>query len=413
MLSFMLFIGRRGLAVWALGAMLALVAASCGGESTSEPLRVGLLLNSSGTSGAAVERQQSFELAMKHVNEGGGVLGRPVEWVVAESTLDPEAAVSEARRLVEEEGIHALVGPSTSATSLQVVERVTGPEGIPTISPSATSPLLTDAADNDFFFRTALSDSAQGPVVARLVRDQGFSNVGLIYRNDAWGKGLFDSFQAAWTGGLRAVSLEPGETALLPQLRQSANQDAEALVLITFDDATSIAVREALENSLYDQFVIVETSFSEELQGLVGEAGGRAYGTAPGSAPHNESAAAWERAYEEEYGAAPESGYVRGTYDAAIAIALAAEAAGSLDGSAIRDRLRSIGSGPGIVVVAGAEGIASGLEVLGRGEEVDYDGVAVSMDWDAKGDLSRGHIGTWRFTRERGVEGLGVVAFGE
>ena len=409
----MLFIGRRGLAVWALGAMLALVAASCGGESTSEPLRVGLLLNSSGTSGAAVERQQSFELAMKHVNEGGGVLGRPVEWVVAESTLDPEAAVSEARRLVEEEGIHALVGPSTSATSLQVVERVTGPEGIPTISPSATSPLLTDAADNDFFFRTALSDSAQGPVVARLVRDQGFSNVGLIYRNDAWGKGLFDSFQAAWTGGLRAVSLEPGETALLPQLRQSANQDAEALVLITFDDATSIAVREALENSLYDQFVIVETSFSEELQGLVGEAGGRAYGTAPGSAPHNESAAAWERAYEEEYGAAPESGYVRGTYDAAIAIALAAEAAGSLDGSAIRDRLRSIGSGPGIVVVAGAEGIASGLEVLGRGEEVDYDGVAVSMDWDAKGDLSRGHIGTWRFTRERGVEGLGVVAFGE
>ena len=55
------------------------------------PLRIGLLLNSSGTSGAAVERQQSFELAMKHVNEGGGVLGRPVEWVVVETTLDPES----------------------------------------------------------------------------------------------------------------------------------------------------------------------------------------------------------------------------------------------------------------------------------------------------------------------------------
>ena len=233
--------------------------------------------------GAAVERQQSFELAMKHVNEGGGVLGRPVEWVVVDSTLDPEAAVSEARRLVDEEGIHALVGPSTSATSLQVVERVTGPGGIPTISPSATSPLLTDAADHDFFFRTALSDSAQGPVVAKLVRDQGFSNVGLIYRNDAWGNGLLDAFRGAWTGGLQAVPIEPGETTLLPQLRQSADQDAEALVLMTFDDATLIAVRESLENGLYDQFVIVETSFSEELQGLVGEAGGRAYGTAPGA----------------------------------------------------------------------------------------------------------------------------------
>ena len=321
--------------------------------------------------------------------------------------------MSEARRLVDEEGIHALVGPSTSATSLQVVERVTGPGGIPTISPSATSPLLTDAADHDFFFRTALSDSAQGPVVAKLVRDQGFGNVGLIYRNDAWGNGLLDAFRGAWTGGLRAVPIEPGETTLLPQLRQSANQDAEALVLMTFDDATLMAVRESLENGLYDQFVIVETSFSEELQGLVGEAGGRAYGTAPGAAPHSESAAAWERAYEEEYGAAPESGYVRGTYDAAIAIALAAEAAGSVDGSAIRDKLRSIGSGPGVTVVAGAEGIASGLGALGRGEEVDYDGAAVSMDWDDRGDLSRGYIGTWRFTKERGVEGLGVVGFGE
>ncbi len=411
MRTIMSFKGRV-LGLWVVGVMLALVVGACGGESSSEPLRIGLLLNFSGTSGTAVERQQSFELAMKHVNEGGGVLGRPVEWVVADSTLDPETAVSEARRLVEEEGIHALVGPSTSATTLEVVERVTGPGGIPTISPSATSPLLTEAEDDDFFFRTALSDSAQGPVVAKLVRDQGFSNVGLIYRNDAWGQGLFGSFQGAWSGGLRAVSVEPGETALLPLLRQSAEQGAEALVLMTFDDVVSIAVREALENGIYDQFVISESSLSEELQGLIGEAGGRAYGTLPGKAPDSESAEAWERAYEEEYGPAPESGYVRGTYDAAIAIALAAEAAGSVDGAAIRDRLRSIGSGPGVTVTAGAEGIASGLAAVGRGEEVDYDGAAVSMDWDDRGDLSRGHIGTWGFTKEEGVEELGVVGFG-
>lgn len=416
-----MFVRHLALAMCALGALLALVAGACGGDSAveprdpeaEEPLRIGLLLNFSGTSGRAIERQQSFELAIKHVNEAGGVLGRPVEAVVADSTLEPETAVSEARRLVEEEGIHALVGPSTSANSLPVVEQVTGPAGIPTISPSATSPMLTDAADHDFFFRTALSDSAQGPVVAKLVRDQGFNNVGLIYRNDAWGNGLFDAFREAWTGGLRAVAVEPGQTTFLPQLRQTTDQDAEALVLITFNVAISTAVREALENGLYDQFIISESSISEELQALVGDAGGRAYGTVPGEAPHSESAVAWERAYVEEYGALPESAYAKGTYDAAIAIALAAEAAGSVEGSAIRDRLRSIGSGPGVVVIAGAEGIASGLGALARGEGVDYEGAAVSMDWDDKGDLSRGHIGTWRFTKEGGVEELGVVDFGE
>ena len=404
---------RLALAMCALGALMALMAGACGEDSTEEPLRIGLLLNVSGASDRAVERQQSFELAIKHVNEAGGILGWPVESIVAESTLDPETTVVEVRRLVEEEGIHALVGPSTSASSLPVVEQVTGPAGVPTMSPSATSPLLTDAADNDFFFRTALSDRAQGPVMAHLVQDQGFSNVGVLYRDDAWGTGLFESFREAWTGPLRAVPVKPGETTLLPQLRQSADEDAEVLVLITFEEATSTAIQEALGNDLYDQFVISESLLPDELQRLMGGAGGRAYGTVPGKAPHSESAAAWERAYVEEYGALPESVYAKETYDAAIAIALAAEAAGSLEGAAIRDRLRSIGSGPGIVLIAGAEGIASGLGALARGEEVDYEGASSSMDWDAKGDLSRGHIGTWRFTSEGGVEELGVVTFGE
>lgn len=409
----MAFMGGRTLAMGVLGIMLALAVWGCGGDSTSEPLKIGFLQNFSGTSGSGLERQQSFELAMKHINEGGGVLGRQVEWVVADGTLDPETAVSEARRLVEEEGIHALVGPSTSASTLPVVERVTGPGKIPTISPSATSPLLTEAEDSDFFFRTALSDSAQGPVIAKLVEDQGFGNVGVVYRDDAWGKGLFDSFRGAWTGGLRAVSVDSEETVSLSHLQQSADQDAEALVLIVFDEAIEIAVREGLESGLYDRFIISESLLSEELQELVGEAGGRAYGTAPGRAPLSDSADAWEHAYVEEYGAAAESIYAAGAYDAAIAIALAAEAVGSVDGSAIRDRLRSIGSGPGVVVVAGAEGIAAGLEALGRGEEVDYEGAAVSMDWDDRGDLSKGHIGTWGFTKEGGLEDLGVVSLGE
>ena len=59
----------------------------------------------------------------------------PVESFEADSTRDPELGVEAARRLVETEGVHAIVGPTASAVSLPVAETVTGPAGVPTISP--------------------------------------------------------------------------------------------------------------------------------------------------------------------------------------------------------------------------------------------------------------------------------------
>ena len=182
--------------------LLGLVVA-CGGSSQSPDaapaLKIGLLLDfSAGPTEKARDRERAFDLAVQHVNAAGGVLGRPAETVARDSTRDSAVAVEEARRMIEDDGVHALVGPNSSANSLLVVEEVAGPAGIPVISPSATSPLLTGAADSDFFFRTALSDSAQGPVLAQVTRDRGFTNVGLVYRDDAWGRGLFESFAAAW-----------------------------------------------------------------------------------------------------------------------------------------------------------------------------------------------------------------------
>ena len=121
----------------------------------------------------------------KHVNAGGGVFGLPVAAAVGDTTADPEKAVAVARRLVKVERVHAIVGPNASANALPIAERVIGPAAIPTVSFSATSPELTDVADSDFLFRTALSDIAQGPVLARVARERGFEKVDLLYVDDA------------------------------------------------------------------------------------------------------------------------------------------------------------------------------------------------------------------------------------
>ena len=111
-----------------------------------------------------------------HFSEGAPGKAQDRQRAVEDSTLDPAKAVEAARRMVEVEGVHAIVGPSSSANSLMVVEQVTGTAGIPIVSPSATSPTLTAVEDNDFFFRTTLSDSAQGPVLAQVTREQGYDN---------------------------------------------------------------------------------------------------------------------------------------------------------------------------------------------------------------------------------------------
>ena len=122
--------GPMGLCVALLVAVagLLVIALGCGSaseEQTVAPLKIGLLLDFTGSPEASADRKRAFDLAIRHVNEGGGVLGIPVEGVAADATRDPAVAVEAARRLVEVEGVHAIVGPNASAASLQsLAERV-------------------------------------------------------------------------------------------------------------------------------------------------------------------------------------------------------------------------------------------------------------------------------------------------
>ena len=330
-----------GRVVWMLlGAAGMLLTGTVAGPAAGLPdrpdaLKIGLLMEfSSGSTEAAKDRQRAFDLAIKHVNNGGGVFGRVVAVAYGDTTANPETAVAVTRHLVEVEGVHAIVGPNASANTLLLAERVIGPARVPTISFSATSPKLTAAADSDFLFRTALSDISQGPVLARVTRERGFNNVGLLYVDDAWGRGLARTFEAAWDGAIKAVAVERGQTSFLAELRESVSDGAQALVVIAFETAAGIMVREAIDNGLYDRFTFGDAAKRQSLvRSIGGTRLGGMYGTGPATAPGNTASAAWEAAYVAEYGALPVLAYVKETYDATVALALAAQAAGQREWS--------------------------------------------------------------------------------
>ena len=150
---------------------------------------------------------------------------------------------------------------------------------------------------------------------------------------------------------------------------------------------------------------LVRSLGGARLGGMSGSGGGT------GASVATASSRAWDRAYIAEHGALPVLAYVREAYDATVALALAAQAAGSVDGAAIRDRLRAVGAAPGTTVTAGPRGVAEALRILAEGGEIDYEGAAVTMDWDENGDLRRGHVGIWRFTADERIEEVGAVPY--
>ena len=404
-------IGRLALML-TLAASLSLGATSCE-DDEGEQLKIGVL---SDFSGPLAEfgplTRNAVELAVKHINEAGGVNGRDVVFVTGDTRVDPTQAVEEARRLIDVEGVHAIAGPLASSVTLAVIESVARGAGIPVISPSATSPALSTANDDGYLFRSTISDAAQGVVLAQLAADEGLTNVGVLFRDDAYGQGLAEVFSGAFGGTVTAAAYNPdGQASYLSELQRVAGGGAEVLIAIAFPEEAEVFLREAIENDIFTRFLFVDGTKSQDLVDAIG--GGfldGSKGTAPGSGPASPATEAWNASYIDEYGALPTLPFVRETYDAVIAIALAAAAAGSTDGEAIRDQLTRIGNPGGVTVIPGPEGIRTALDALGEGDEINYDGAATTLDWDEVGDVPSGFIEIWQY-EDGGIVSLREVPF--
>lgn len=379
-----------------------------GDVETGGPLKIGLLFPFTGDLqdfGPAF--RNAAKLAVDEINAAGGVLGQPIEVAEADDGTSPQQGVAEARRLVDIEGVHAIIGAAASGVTLQVAESVTGPSGVLEITSSATSPALTAANDNDFLFRTPISDAAQGVVLAALAKEQGYDQVCTIYVNNAYGQGLTESFATAFTAGGGTVTAQvPHEeqaTSYTSELGQCAG--ATTLVAISYPESAGVYLREAVEQKLFTNYLFVDGTKSDALFNGLGWANFAGFwGTAPGALPPGTAAIAFNERYEAVYGEPPtQLPFLRETYDAVYLIALAAQKAGSTDRTAIRDALRDIANPPGTTVNPGEEGWTAALAALEAGDDIDYDGASSALNFDAAGDVLVGAIEIWQ------IEGEAIV----
>ena len=364
------------------------------------PLIVGHLNTVTGSlSNFGPEQNNSVELAALHVNQAGGILGAQMIIVTGDTATNPAQGVIAARGPAGL-GAVAIVGAQASSVTLAVAQLVTVPKQRLLISLASTSPAITDLEDDDFLFRTTVSDAAQGVVLARLAWEISYETAGIMLINNAYGEGLADQFEETFVSlGGRVTGKVPHEDSqptYTSELEKATEGDPDVLLAISYPGQAEVYLRESLEGGYSDTFLFVDGTKSPEMMEVVGwDPLEGMLGTAQGS-PESPSLREFQGSYAAVHGAPPEHPSIAENYDAAVLIALAAAKAGTTtDSVAIRDALRSIANPPGEAVGPGVEGIKKALMLIAEGKDINYEGAAGTVDFDENGDVT-GYIEIWK-----------------
>ncbi|WP_029032776.1 ABC transporter substrate-binding protein [Salinarimonas rosea] len=317
------------------------------------------------------------ELAFTEASESGQLLGgRTIEAIRADSTcIDAAAATAAAERLITSDEVVALMGPDCSGVTTAVVNNVSVPNGVPTVSPSATSPALSTIEDQGLFFRTAPSDARQGQVIAELLDERGVDEVAVTYTNNDYGKGLADSFASAFEalGGSVLISAahEDGRADYSAEVGALSASGADMLAVFGYADGGGRGIVQAsLDTGAFDQFVFGDGMFGESIIEAIGsELDGRVIGAVPGT--DNDGAQAFA---DMTSGTSVDSTgtYAGESYDAAALIVLAMQAAGDATRAGIAEQMMNVANAPGEQIGPGEIGRA--LEIIAGGGDVDYVG---------------------------------------
>ncbi|SNT08653.1 ABC transporter substrate-binding protein [Tropicimonas sediminicola] len=356
--------------------LLASAATMLAPAAMAEDIKLGVLLGFTGPiESMAVNMGAGAELAIQEVSESGALLdGSTVTPVRGDSTcIDAAAATAAAERLITSDGVNGIVGAACSGVTGAVLQNVARPNGMVMISPSATSPALSTAEDDGLFFRTPPSDARQGVVMAEILNEKGVGEVALTYTNNDYGKGLADSFQAAFEGLGGTVTIvaahEDDKADYSAEVGALASAGGEVLVVAGYADRGGAGiVRASIDTGAFETFHFPDGMVSDA---TVEKFGSEVDGSA-GQLPGSDSPGAEK--FAEVVGDAfdPTSIFAGESYDAAALIMLAMQAAGSSDPKVYKDKVMDVANAPGEQILPGE--LAKGLEILAGGGEIDYVG---------------------------------------
>ncbi len=176
-----------------------------------------------------------IEAAFAETNKQGGVHGRLLELVSLDDAYEPEAAIVNTRRLIEEDQVFALIGAVGTPTSRSATP-VAAEHGVPYVAPFTGAAFLRDLALDNVINLRASYDQETEEMVERLTTDLGFERISVMYQDDSFGRaGYRGALQALERRGMEPASLglyTRNTTAVKSGLLDLQQGDPEAVIVV-------------------------------------------------------------------------------------------------------------------------------------------------------------------------------------
>ncbi|WP_285244415.1 ABC transporter substrate-binding protein [Pseudarthrobacter sp. fls2-241-R2A-127] len=358
-------------------------------------LRVGLVLDNTGNNAFLNAPQlAAAKLAVQDINAAGGHKGRPVELLPAHPEQD---TAGQAHALLAAKA-DVVIGPTDSSHAAAAVD-ILSRARTPLISPANTAAGLTGLASGGYYFRTAASDVAQGPVLAKLAKDTGAASISVLYQEGSYGKDL----QAAVTEAAKqsGLSVLPGAGFKTGDAAAAAGSIAKAK-----PDAVVLVAREGAQGALAElhnaglsgsRIIMSDGAFARYGSGLGAKVLEGARAVVPGQLP----SAAFQAKLLTVDPSLNDVSYAAETYDAVTLAALAAARAQDDAGRSIAANLIAVSGGtaaPGAgAATAPCLTYKACLGGLAAGPDINYDGESGPIAFDANGDITTASLSVFTY----------------
>jgi branched-chain amino acid transport system substrate-binding protein len=331
-------------------AAIALLALLSAAHRASAEIKIGAVLSVSGPASFLGDpEKKTLEIYVDEINAKGGVNGQKLQLVVYDDAGSAENARTFATRLVEEDKIVAMVGGSTTGTTLAMIQ-IFEDAKIPFISLAGAIQIVEPV--HKWVFKTPHTDKMACEKIFADLKSRNLTTIALISGTDAFGKSMRDQCVAVAPKAGISIALEenygPRDSDMTPQLTNIRNKaGVQAVVNPGFGQGPAIVTRNysqlGIKLPLYQSHGVASKQFIE-LAGPAAE-GVRLPAAAlliadklPSNDPQKSVVVNYSRTYQTKTGQ-PVSTFGGHAYDGLMILVEAMQRAKSVDTSKVRDEI--------------------------------------------------------------------------
>lgn len=287
------------------------------------------------------------KLAVKQINEAGGLLGKQVELVYEDEGEDQQTAVNACAKLLTNEDLTAFWGGNNSSYGLAYLDMVKDAEVVFFVGGSSAK--IHNEGNCDWAWQSRMTDASVGPIIARAsVEELAMKKPIILASTDSFGSSLAENIkktleEAYGITGVEILSYNVGDTQFGTQIAKIQNSDADGLIATSTQSADAACIINQVAEAGLEIPCIGSNGFSTSTTlNTAGEAANGWYTVTDWSnLSTNDAAAAFESAYVEEYGVASDMQCAY-CYDSIMLIAEGIRIAGSQDPKAVNEALKTI-----------------------------------------------------------------------